>query len=325
MKKLLSLVLALTLAVSLAGCGAPASSTPASGSAPASTGSDSVGSAAAPAALPTVDRAGNAIVLPETVTKVISMAPSITQTLIDLGCADKIIATDTQSVGTAGLSEGLPAFDMMAPDAEQLAALAPDLLFVSGISMVSGENPFQPLLDLGVCIVTVPTSESIAAIYDDILFLGQVMGKTGEAEAINASLKAEIDRIAAIGATVTEKKTVYFEIASAPYAYSFGSDVYMDEMIQLIGAANALAGQSGWLSVDPEMVVAANPDVILTNVNYIEDPVGELLNRDGWGDVNAIQNQQVYSIDNLSSSLPNENIVTALQQMGKAVYPDLFS
>ena len=95
-------------------------------------------------------------------------------------------------------------------------------------------------------------------------------------------------------------------------------------LIELIGAENALADQEGWIRVEGETIAEANPDVILTNVNYLEDPVGEILSRSGWEGMSAIQNKQVYSIDNMSSSLGNQNIVKALDQMAKAVYPDVY-
>ena len=151
------------------------------------------------------------------------------------------------------------------------------------------------------------------------------MGKTAEGDALIAEMQAELDRIAAIGATVTDKKSVYFEISAAPDLYSFGSGVFLNEMIELIGAENILADQEGWLAVDAETVVAANPDVILTNVNYIEDPVAEILGRSGWEGVNAVKNAQVFYIDNMASSLSNQNIVKALDQMAQAVYPDLYA
>ena len=158
-------------------------------------------------------------------------------------------------------------------------------------------------------------------------FLGQVMGKTERADEINQNLKAEIDRIAALGASIPEdqRKTVYFEISAAPSAYSTGSGTYMDEMISLIGANNMMADKAeGWTSVDSEVVVSGNPDVILTNVDYIEDPVGEIKSREGWEAVTAVKNGDVYQIDKQSSSLPNENIVSALEEMSKAVYPEVF-
>ena len=327
MNRIFSAFLALALAVSMAACSAPASSTSTPASSAASSQTASTSSSSAVEAKPTVDRSGAAITLPDTVETVISMAPSITQTLMDLGCTDQIIALDANSAKMENAPQGLPVFDMMTPDAEQLATLVPDVIFVSSISSSGGEDPFQPLQELGVTVVCIPTSASIQDIYEDVTFLGQVMGKTDRAEEINADLKADIDRIAELGASIPEdqRKTVYFEIAAAPTAYSTGSGTYMDEMIALIGADNMMADKSqGWTSVDSEVVVSGNPDVILTNVDYIEDPVGEIKSREGWEAVTAVQNGDVYQIDKQSSSLPNENIVTALEEMGKAVYPEVF-
>ena len=325
MKKWIALLTAGALALSLAACGTPAGSGTSSAAASSETASE-VPSEAAPAEKPTEDRSGAPISLPDEIDSIAVMAPSIAETVVDLGCGDLITAIDTQTEAYAleGVPAGLPAFDMQAPDTEALAALEPDVVFVSGVSVIEGENMFQPLVDMGVCIVSIPTSSSIAAVEEDITFLAACLGRAEEGRQIVSGMQAEIDAIAAIGETVTDRKTVYFEISAAPYCYSFGEGVFLNEMIDLIGAENVLAGQEGWLSVEEESVVSANPDVILTNVNYIEDPVGEILARPGWEGVTAVQNGDVCTIDNKTSSLPNENIVQALKKMAKAVYPDLY-
>ena len=321
MKKLLSLILALAMAASVAGCAAQ----PASGSvsAPASAPSSAV---SAPAAeKPTTDPSGAEVNIPDEIGSVVVLAPSIAETLVALGCGDLIVGYDAQSVGLEGLPADVPTFDMMQPDMEQLAALKPDVLFVSNMTLYDQSNPYQQLIDLGVCVLCVPTANSIATIQEDIAFIAAAMGKTAEGDTLIADMQAELDRIAAIGATVTEKKSVYFEIGAAPNLYSFGTGVFLNEMIELIGAENVLADQEGWLAVEAETIVAADPDVILTNVNYIDDPVAEILGRSGWEGMRAVQDQQVFYIDNMASSLSNHNIVKALDQMAKAVYPDLFA
>ena len=106
---------------------------------------------------------------------------------------------------------------------------------------------------------------------------------------------------------------------------SFGTGTFLDEMITLIVAKNVLADQQGWVSVTEEDAVAANPDVILTSVNYVDDAVGEILSREGWQDVTAVANKDVYYIDNGASSLPNQHVVDALVEMAKAVYPDAYA
>lgn len=323
MKKLLSLILALAMAASVAGCAAqPASG---SASAPASVSAPSSAVSAPAAEKPATDPSGAEVNIPDEIGSVVVLAPSIAETLVALGCGDLIVGYDAQSVGLAGLPEGVPTFDMMQPDMEQLAALKPDVLFVSNMTLYDQTNPYQQLIDLGVCVLCVPTANSIATIQEDIAFIAAAMGKTAEGDTLIADMQAELDRIAAIGATVTEKKSVYFEIGAAPNLYSFGTGVFLNEMIELIGAENVLVDQEGWLAVEAETIVAADPDVILTNVNYIDDPVAEILGRSGWEGMSAVKDQQVFYIDNMASSLSNHNIVKALDQMAKAVYPDLFA
>lgn len=319
LRKVLALFLVLTTIWTLAGCRSQEAKS-----------EDNTDNAAAAtetvAEKPTKDRSGAEIALPDTVENVVVLAPSIAETLMDLGYAENIVAIDTQTQAYAyeELSADLPAFDMMAPDTEQLAALEPDVVFVSGMTDIGGTDPYADLKELGICVVDIPSSTSIDAIKEDILFIAQCVGKADEGQKIVDDLTAEIEEIAEIGKTITDKKTVYFEIAAAPYAYSFGSNTFLNEMIELIGAENLLADQEGWLSVETESVVAANPDVIMTNVNYVEDAVGEIKSREGWGEVSAVKNNEVYYIDNQSSSLPNENIVKALKEMAVAIYPDVY-
>lgn len=283
--------------------------------------------AATAAPKPTEDPSGAQITAPDEIGSIVVLAPSLAEMVTALGRGDQIVGYDTNSVGLEGLDPEAPVFDLVNPDMERLAALEPDLVLVSNMSLYDQQSPFQQLTDMGVCVACVPNSDSIQGIQDDIAFVAAVLGETETGEQLVADMQTELDRIAELGQSVPEedRKTVYFEISAAPYMYSFGTGVYMNEMIELIGAENILADQEGWLGVEAETVAAADPDVILTNVNYIDDPVGEILGRDGWDGVTAIEEEQVYYIDNMASSLPNQNIVTALEQMGQAVYPEIFA
>ena len=278
-------------------------------------------------ALPTVDPSGASVDLPENIESIVVLAPALAQTVAALGQGDKIIGYDLNSVGLAGLPEGVPTFDTVSPDVEQLVALAPDVLLVSSLSLYDQEAPYQPLIDAGVCVLCVPTSESINGVKNDIQFLAAALGVPEAGQALLDELNADLDELAAIAAAIpeSERKSVYFEISAAPWMYSTGGGTYLNEMIEWVGGVNVLAGGDGWISVEGETIVAANPDVIFTNVNYLDDPVAEILGRDGWAGVTAVVNQDVYSIDNMASSLPNQNIVVALRQMAEALYPDWFT
>lgn len=268
------------------------------------------------------DPAGNEIIVPEETNKIISMAPSITEVLVDLGFGDKIIAVDTNSKDLPGLPDDIPHIDMMAPDVEQLIALNPDIVLASTITMSGGSDPLTQLKDMGITLAYIPSSDSIEGIYSDLMFIAKVLNVEEEGQALVDAMKEKIEEIKEIGESITSRKSVYFEIAAAPDLYSFGKGVFLDEMIEIIGAENVLGNEEGWISVSGETIVAANPDVIITNVNYIENPVDEIKSRSGWENINAIKNDEVYYVDNMSSSLPNHNIIRALEEMAKAVYPD---
>ena len=274
----------------------------------------------------TMDRAGAPITLPAKVERIVSMAPSTTEILIDLGVADKIIAADTNTQKDGLLKQNIPYFDMMKPDAEKLIALKPEVVFISGMSNAKGNTPFSPLIDAGICVVNIPSSSSIEAIYLDIAYIAAVVKHEGNGAKIIANMKKEIEAVRKKGASIAQdkKKTVYFEIGAAPYMYSLGTGTFINEMIEIIGAQNILADQKSWVSVSDEMVLAKDPDVILTNVNYIPNPIDEIMARSGWASLKAVKSKKVFGIDTNSSSRPNHNIIKALKEMAKAVYPEIY-
>ena len=327
-RRAISLLALFSLLLALCACGGDAVS-----SNPPATDTPSASQGAAPSqppgtspGLPTEDPSGASIDLPEHIDSIVVLAPSIAETVVALGQGGKIVGYDLNSVGLAGLPENVPTFDTVSPDVEQLVALAPDVLFVSSLSLYDQEAPYQPLINAGVCVICVPTSESIDGVKRDIAFLAAALSANEAGQALLDGLNAELDALAAVAAAIPkeERKSVYFEISAAPWMYSTGGGTYLDEMITLIGGTNVLSGEDGWISVEGETVVAANPDVIFTNVNYLDDPVAEILGRDGWAGVAAVANRNVYYIDNRASALPNQNIVVALRQMAEALYPDYY-
>ncbi|MDL2318296.1 ABC transporter substrate-binding protein [Eubacteriales bacterium OttesenSCG-928-A19] len=267
------------------------------------------------AEMPTEDRAGNPIALPETVETVVSLSPSTTEVIVDLGMADKLVGVDTYSADVAGIPEGIALFDMMTPDMERMVELSPDAVLVTGMVLVEGGDPFERLADMGICIAYIPSSTSIEGILEDNLFIGRAVGNETGARALNATLTDAID---ALRVETDAPVPVYFEIGSMPQLYSFGSGTFLDEMIGLLGGRNIFADQQGWVSVSEEAVIAADPQVIFTNESWNPDAVQAVLDRPGWADVDAVRNGRVYLIDANLSSRPNHRIVGALQAMAEA-------
>ena len=270
------------------------------------------------------DRAGNDIVLPEKIESIACLSPSVTDVILALGLADKIIAFDSTSkeiLQTNNIDvSNIAVFDMLNPDSEKMIAMKPDIVFVNTFSVFSGKNSLDSIKASDICIVVIPNSDTIKSIEDDITFLGNVLNKTNEASNIINVMDKNIENIRAIGESIQNKKKVYFEIAALPNLYSFGTNVYLDDMINIIGASNIFSDKNSWITTTEENVLFANPDIIFTSVHYIDNPTEEILSRASWQNVNALKNKDVYYIT--SGSLPTHNIVNALIMMAKYAYPD---
>jgi iron complex transport system substrate-binding protein len=258
--------------------------------------------------------------------RVISLAPAATSILIDIGAADLLVGTDTWSTRLPDAPRGLPAFDMMKPDVERIAALKPDLLLVSRMTEAgSGVNPFKLLEGPRTRVVVTDTGADLAAIAKDVETVAALVGREKEGERTIERMAEAVKKIEAVARKIPEdrKRTVVFEIESAPWIYSFGKGVYLDDLLSRAGAINAFAGESGWIAVSAEAVAKANPDVILTNV-VGDDPVAEIRARPGWGALKAVREGRVYRIDNTASSQPAPSCAKALAEIAEAVYPEYF-
>ena len=271
------------------------------------------------------DREGFPITLPEQINTIISIGPSNTEMLVGLGFSDMIIQTDVHSENVPGIQPEIATLDFFAPDLERIIALAPDIVFIIGMTRVEGDDdPLSMVSATGITVIYMPTSTSIADIKEDIRFMASVLGAESTGESIIAGMNNEIDRIREIAETITERKRVYFEISPAPHMFSFGSGTFLNEIIEIVGAVNIFAGQDGWISVADEALIEANPDVILTSVNFLDDPIGEIMGRPGWNTITAVQNGDIFVIDTNASNRPSQNIVKALNEIALAIYPDKF-
>ncbi len=309
-------IIALTLALGIisTGCGSsnePTTNTP---------------SAESTLSTPTTltDRSGVEITKPTEINSVITLVPSITETLVDLGLGDKIIGTDTYSLATEGLNPDVVELDAMTPDIEKILTLKPDVVIALGSANSASEDPLKQLTDAGILVTYIPTANSLDDISLDISFLGELTGTEQRATEIIVAFNSTINSIQEQVATYQDGgKTVYFEISPAPYMYTFGSDVFLNEIIELLGCENVFADQESWIPATSEEVLARNPQMIFTNNSDDANAVSEIQSREGWSVIDAVKNNEIYVVDKNSSSQPNEYVIECIKEMAQIIYPDI--
>jgi len=277
-----------------------------------------------------IDRSGRTVVIKSAINRIVTTAPSNTEIITDLGQAHKLVAIDRHSANVTGIPAGLVQLDFFYPDAEVIINLEPDIIIASGHNPTgTGEDPFQLLREMGIPVVYISMSKSIDDIYKDVAFIAELLQAGKEGEALINATRAQIAEVIQsvsqyVSQNVIQKKTVYFEISAAPDMFTFGRDSFIDDMISVIGAVNIFGNEDWLVSPSAEAIITRNPDVILTNVNYIDDPIGEIKSRPGFNHINAVKNNRIYQIDTDSSVRPSPRIVLALRQMADAVYLDQY-
>ncbi|WP_157150646.1 ABC transporter substrate-binding protein [Brachyspira sp. SAP_772] len=262
----------------------------------------------------------NTIIQNKKIEKIISLSPAVTDILIDLDVANKIIATDTFSKDILKKNniDVSNIFDMLNPDAEKIISLDSDIIFINNLTAFYTKNSILSFSN--IAIITITNSETLKGIENDIYFFGNVLNADDKAQEIVYNMRTKIKEIKDIGSTITNKKTVYFEISSLPNLYSFGTNVYLDDIINIIGAKNIFSNRNEWINVSEEDVVYLNPDIIFTSVDYVDNPVAEITNRPAWRDIDAVKNNKVFFVE--GTSLPTHNIVSSIILMAKYIYPE---
>lgn len=271
------------------------------------------------------DAVGNEVVIDEEPGAIVSMIPSNTEIAYELGLGDKIIGIsdyDNYPEETADVEKiGGQEFNV-----EKIIGLQPDLVLAHESGLGVGDAGLQQLRDAGLDVFVVQNAESFDEVYDSITTIGQATGSMEQAENIVSEMEAQVASIEELAATVEEPKTVFLEVGSQPDIYTTGSGTFMDEMLTLINAENVAGDLEGWIIMDPEAIVAANPDVIITTEGaYVEDAVGQIKSRGGFAEVTAVKEEAVYSLDSDMLTRSGPRLTAGLMEMAQAVYPDVFN
>lgn len=258
--------------------------------------------------------------------KIVSLMPSNTEISFALGLGDEIVGVnDYDNYPEEVLKkEKIGGMDF---NVEKIISLQPDLVLAhGGTSMGSSAAGLQQIRDAGITVLVVNDAVNFDTVYDSINMIGTATGKREEAEKLVANMKAEIENIKSKLASikVEDKKNVYVEISESPDIMAAGKNTFIDEILNTVQANNIITAE-GWPKIDQEAVIASNPDVIITTYGfYIEDPVKIVTSRNGWQGINAVKNNQVIDVHSDKVTRPGPRLVEGVEELAKAIYPDVF-
>ncbi len=289
-KKLVSLFLALVMALSLTAAFAEST------------------------AVTVTDMAGREIALDAPATKVVALTASDCEILAALGAEDTLVGRGEYCDYPESILE-VPAVQSGADtNLEQIIALEPQVVVMA--KMAQTEEQVAALEEAGIRVV-VSDAQDIEGVYTAIRLIGALVGRNDEAEAMVADMQSTFADIAA--KSENTGKTVYFEVSPLQWGlWTAGKGTFMDELATMCGLTNAFADVEGWAEISEEQVLERDPDYIVTISMYYGEgptPVEEIKSRAGWDALKAVQNDAIFNADSNEVSRPGPRLKDAAEAL----------
>ncbi len=265
-------------------------------------------------ALQVTDDRGQVVTLARSPQRVITLLPSLTEAVCELGACDRLVGVDNYSDWPSQVTSLPHLGGMEDADIEGIFALRPDVVLLPASS-----RALARLESLGVNVIALDTKtlQDVRRVLDK---LGQALGMSDSAR-IWERINANIDAAAAALPARLRNTTVYFEVNNGPFAASESS--FIGELLTRLGVANVIPGTLGpFPKLNPEMVVRADPQVIMMSDRYAQAPKM----RPGWGRIRAIRDGRVCMFTAQQSDVlirPGPRIAEGVQLMAQCLQGQL--
>jgi iron complex transport system substrate-binding protein len=232
------------------------------------------------------DDRGRTVTLARTPARIVSLLPSLTESLCALQACDRLVGTDrfsnwppqVQALPKLGGIEDTPF--------ELIVKLKPDLVLAA-----KSHRLLDRLEALGIPVVALE-SQTHADVQRTLGVLGRLLEQPDAAARAWQAIDADLQRAAARVPGALRGKAVYFEVGSAPYAA--GRVSFIGETLERLGLGNAIPAEMGpFPKLNPEFVVRAQPHVVMATARE----AATMPERPGWKSLTALRAGRVCAFE----------------------------
>ncbi len=266
------------------------------------------------------DQSGRTITVPDQVTRLISLAPNLTEIIYAIGAGDGLVGRTTYCNYPAEAQKVEAVGDTLKPSIERIIALRPQIVFVSTASQLEA---FTGELDAHHIAVYVTDSHDLEGVFQSIERMAEVLGKRPQADELLKQLRARVNAV--------EEKTksrppvrVFYQVSDEPL-YTIGREAFITDLIKRAGGISVTADVPGaWPRYSAESALAAKPEAIVLptggSMGNANSTVASALQRSP-----AVANGRLYKINDDHLSRPGPRAVDGLEELAHALHPEAFT
>ncbi|HEX9698667.1 MAG TPA: cobalamin-binding protein [Acidobacteriota bacterium] len=268
-----------------------------------------------------VDDSGVRVELPRQVRRIVSLAPSNTETLFHIGAGDLLVGA-TRFDEHPPEAAAVPRVGGFADiDVERVLALRPDLVLAAGFH-AGGVAP--RLRGLGLTVFVIEPRDAAEAI-DRVELLGRIVGREARARNAARRLRQRMARVQARVVGARGRPRVLYQLSRD--LYSAGPGSFPHDLIVRAGGANIAASAGDrYPRLSEEFVIAADPEVIFVAGHESGVTAAELRARPGWAGIAAVRTRRIVVLEDPDlAGRPGPRIVEALEIIARAIHPEAFT
>ena len=263
------------------------------------------------------DQTGRQVNVPDHPQRLISLAPSITETLYALGLGDRIVGDTTYCdyPPQARLKPHVGA--LLNPSLEKIVALKPDLVLGSADS--NRIETADQLERLGIPLYGLK-AHSVKDTLSSIEDLGRVLGQEARARQLVTSLNHRVEAVQGRVANLPRPK-VLFVVWYQPLITA-GQHSFIADAIRIAGGDSIADDLSAdWPRLSLEEALHRDPDIILFSKSDSFAPaLDEFQNLPGWKEFRAVKNHRLYFVSD-TINRPSPRLIDALEEVAQILHP----
>ena len=278
-------------------------------------------SAASPLFREFTDETGRTIRVPQPVRRIISLAPSLTETVYALGLQDRLVGDTDFCDYPADAKTKTKVGGAINPSLEQIAALHPDLVLVT-----KGLNRLETVHSLDT--LGIPSYATDPHTVDQIITSSKNLADVLGVPEAGAAVAGEMHhRLADLQQRIGDlpPKHVLFAVWTEPLI-SIGKDTFIADALRRAGAVSIVDSSQDWPQVNLEEVARLQPDFLVFAATHSETAphdVDVLATLPAWKIIDAVRYHH-YAVISDAVNRPAPRIVAAIEDLARQLHPEAF-
>ncbi len=268
------------------------------------------------------DEAGRRVSVPQPVRRIVSLAPSVTETLYALGAQDRLAGVTDYCDYPPEAQSKPKVGGVINPNLEEVVALKPDLVVAA--KSINRRETVEALERLNIAAYATDP-HTVMGMLESTARLAELIGARERGETLTADLRA---RLAELKQRLAGRspKPVLFVVWYEPLI-SIGQNTFIADALRWAGAESVVVSRQDWPHMNLEEVVRLQPEYLVfagAHADAAERDFDALREEPGWRSLEAVRERRIAVISD-AVNRPAPRLIDAIEQLARILHPQVFA